>query len=258
MCGILAFSGDNTPTNRRIVHDVMAYLSLRGTHATGIAYHDLSWGVGIAVEPIGAEQFMVRHPIIELCPPEAVPVLGLIAHTRYSTSDIAWNLPLIREGRALVMNGVISQELPCDWPGADIMEYETGNDAEIALMYALSEMRGQLPGSFACCELADGEVLCYRNTDRPLWWGHGRDYTIVASTKDALLRSKVSNIKNLLPGRVYDVFPNGLVPRIREMDYRPVTLALGSSTPQPEVLFETDPIDQQSAELLYGDLSCLL
>lgn len=255
MCGILGFIGDNTKANRLLIEKLMLQLSLRGTHATGLAFQSLHMGLGMVIEPIPAEAFFQLYSLDELLPDPQFP-LALIGHTRYSTSDLAWNQPIEREGTAVVMNGVISQELPCDWPAADLMDYQTANDAEIALMFALTGQRGRMPGSFACCELNEGELLCYRNTDRPLWWGRGKDYTVVASTQDALLRSGVKTVRQLPAGKVYDLFPSGIVARTNEMDYKPEIVHLGDV----QETFPVDELDLQSAELLFGaeNLKCLL
>lgn len=266
MCGILGFAGDNTPKNRQLIKSLMLQLSLRGTHATGVAYQTVA-RVETLEASIPATEFLETFPVEFMLPPSLKPI-RLIGHTRYSTSDLLWNQPIDREGTAIVMNGVISQEPPDCWPGAGLFDYRTGNDAEIALLYALNGQRGMMPGSFAICELDDAGLICYRNTDRPLWWGHGEDYTVACSTRDALLRCKVRDPRQLPAGKVYDLFTNGIVPRIGEMDYRPEVVQLGDTPMTAEDLmgpvddadldFPLHGEDLQAAEVLYGDLTCLL
>lgn len=265
MCGILGFTGDNSPKNRQLIRSIMLQLSLRGTHATGMAYQT-SDSIDVIEASIPATEFLDTFPM-EFMLPLQHKLIRLVGHTRYSTSDLQWNQPIERERTAVVMNGVISQEPPAKWPYAELFDYRTGNDAEVALMYALNGMRGQMPGSFAICELDEAGLLCYRNTDRPLWWGRGEDFAVVCSTRDALTRCRVKDPKQLPPGKVYDLFPNGIVPRIGEMDYRPEVIRLGDVQLSDEELLGPDPDeldfplhgeDLQAAELLYGDLSCLL
>lgn len=262
MCGILGFVGDNTKKNRLLIADLLRQLSLRGTHATGFSFQT-STGVYTIEASIPAEDFVEQFPLDQVMDSFSQQI-RLIGHTRYSTSDLRWNQPIQREGSAIVMNGVISQESPDKWPGVGVFDYATGNDAEIALMYALAGSRGMLPGSFACCELSDSDLLCYRNTDRPLWLGKGPDFSVVSSTQDSLKRCRVFHAKALPPGKVYELYPQGVVVRLREMDYQSLVVQLGD-VPSAESLlgpeeeeFPTDPDDLQALELIYGDLKCLL
>lgn len=267
MCGILAFAGDNTPKNLKLIHDLMLQLSLRGTHATGFAIQTKG-PLDILQAPVGAEAFLAQFPMDFLLPNHKQPI-RLIGHTRYSTSDLEWNQPLERDGTALVMNGVISQEFPHDWPMAEVFDYQTGNDAEVALMYALNGQRGHMPGSFAIAELNEADILVYRNTDRPLWWGRGEDYSVVASTQDALKRCRVPEIQFMRPGRVNVLLPNGIVTLIDQMDYRPHVVQLLGDSPATEATdaellgelpvpdFPFDELDQQD-NLPYEGLQCLL
>lgn len=208
MCGILGFVGVNSPANLRLIESLLLQLSLRGTHATGIAWLDERSNVNVLKKPLPAQQFISLKPFAGIKRNQLV----LIAHTRYSTSDLAYNQPLMREETALVMNGVISQEPPELWPMADWFDYQTRNDAEIALCHTLHGLRGEVPGSFACCELSPAGLVAYRNEDRPLWLGSGKDFHVCASTQDALKRC---NIKSHLstPGKVYDIDSNGIVTR---------------------------------------------
>lgn len=94
---------------------------------------------------------------------------------------------------------------------ADWFAYETRNDAEVALCHSLNGLRGQVPGSFACCELSPAGLVAYRNTDRPLWLGHGDGFYVCASTHDALSRCGVKDVRQATPGKVYDVMSDGIV-----------------------------------------------
>lgn len=194
MCGILGFVGPNTAATQQMVRQLMLHLSLRGTHATGLAVlvnHQLR----TISMPVDARTFLERVTLDS--PMCQSGELKLIAHTRYSTSDLRWNQPVTDGYTALVMNGVISQEPPERWPfpwdGKNaVKKYETGNDAEVALRFAgVPNQRGHMPGSWAICELEiNGSLLVYRNGYRPLWAACGPDqsWRVVSSTADSLLR----------------------------------------------------------------------
>lgn len=233
MCGILGFVGANTPANLKLVEALLLQLSLRGTHATGISWLDEHSTVHTLKEPLPAKLFLSRKPFAGL----KLNDLTLIAHTRYSTSDLAYNQPLLRDDTAIVMNGVISQEPPELWPMADWFDYKTRNDTEIALCHTLHGMRGQVPGSFACCELSPAGLVAYRNADRPLWLGRGTDCWVCASTQDALKRCGLTEIRPTTVGRIYDIDHNGIVAH-------------------PIGGVQRGPDHQTAAE--YGDLHCRL
>lgn len=209
MCGILAFSGKNTAQNRELIVALMLQLSLRGTHATGIATV-VNNQLRVVRMPVDAKTFFERVTLDS--PSNSNPDLKLIGHTRYSTSDLQWNQPVDNGYTALVMNGVISQEPPEKWPEA-YRPYSTRNDAEIALNASMKGHYGCYNGSFAIAELQiNGSLLVYRNAYRPMWAACGPDqsWCVVSSTADSLLRCGLKPFR-MAPGEVIDI---GNVPMV--------------------------------------------
>lgn len=205
MCGIIGFVGANHQHNRDLIKALFLQLSLRGTHATGYASTNDLGVLHLVSAPGNAENFVNNR--LKFLSGDNIKLVG---HTRYSTSDLQWNQPLENDSRAIVMNGVISQEHPTYWPKpTDSTEYVTGNDAEVALRYAEAGLRGDMAGSWAICELeAEGNLHVYRNGFRPLWWGLGDDFVVASSTADSLLRCGVTRIEQVSPGCVFKLEDN--------------------------------------------------
>jgi len=238
MCGILGFVGANNQPNRDLIKALTLQLSLRGTHATGLAWLNDETGLRCVSVPASAEEFWDKCNINH-----GAEVLKVVAHTRYSTSDLKWNQPLADDNIAMVMNGVISQETPDKWPNPYPLHnptfYQTGNDVEIALAFSLAGRRAQMSGSWAICELnANGQLLAYRNHARPLWAASGPDqsWRCVCSTADALLRCGLRPIA-LPPGEVLD---------------------LGTAPVKVIQLFPTSPDLQSPLNSQWPDLQCSL
>lgn len=201
MCGIVAFHGPRSAEALALVQACLLQAAMRGTHATGLAW--LEGGL-LAMEkaPVSAREFVEHFDLARLA--EGEERLSVVVHTRYSTSDLAWNQPLDDEDLALVMNGVISQDVPARWPFVEQKPYKTGNDAEVAMRYARLGRRGHMPGSFAIVELwSGGEMLAYRNSFRPLYAAQAAGGALVVSTLDMLRRVSLTGVL-LRPGVVYD------------------------------------------------------
>ena len=160
--------------------------------------------LGQFIKPTSAKEFFAEQSVTYLMFGFGKQ-LRVLGHTRYSTSDLKFNQPLVKGTTAMVMNGVLSQEGPETWPRCKAHTYETRNDTEIALNFALEGKRGDVNGSYAICELNLTELLCYRNGFRPLWLGKGDDYQVVASTYDALARCGVHVVRMLKPEWVVDL-----------------------------------------------------
>ena len=214
MCGIIGYHGPRTPDALRWIEEMILEASRRGTHATGLAYLE-DGELCICNEPLPAKEFLDHYDLRGIAPNEKK--LSFVAHTRYSTSDLDWNQPLEDEECALVMNGVISQDEPDNWP-VSIYEYEpyrTRNDVEVALRFAKLGQRGEMPGSFAILELwQDGKMYAYRNAHRPLYWtsAQGGDF-FFASTEDIITRvlGPQRTPSMLAPGMVHDCVRTGVV-----------------------------------------------
>jgi glutamine phosphoribosylpyrophosphate amidotransferase len=210
MCGILAFYGTNTKANRAFIAKLLLQLSLRGTHATGLAWEDSHGVIRSQVEGLPANDFLAVHDLGTFF--EGCALLRVIGHTRYATCASDDHQPLVRRNTALSMNGVISQGSPDTWPLAGILDYTTTNDAEVALLHAMGGMRGTFPGSFAIAELDLDRLLVYRNGERPLWRAQGEDFHVCSSTRDSLQRCGLKEpIMMISPGKVYEVVDGGVI-----------------------------------------------
>lgn len=202
MCGIIGYSGAFYGTLSADLTRLMDQASRRGVHAHGVAQ---------VPAPGVLSTFRHRGAPGEVAVIKA-PQIRFVGHCRYSTSDPLWDQPLADPQCALVMNGVISQAEPRRWPGAELWDYTTGNDVEVALQYAKEGIRGHMPGSFACLELcADGQMYAYRNPYRPLYWAYGPSGGLFfASTQDILRRGLGVEFPVLLePGVLYTPTPDG-------------------------------------------------
>lgn len=203
MCGIIGYHGPRTEEALQLIIGCMLQAGRRGTHATGIAFLEAG-ELCIFSQGVGVVDFIANYDLAAIAPNEET--LSFVAHTRYSTSDLAWNQPLEDEECALVLNGVISQHPPERWPLAELEPYKTGNDVEVALRYAKEGMRGETPGSFAILELwRDGRFYAYRNGDRPLYWAPLGPASIYASTHDILHRNGVADIRMVDAGLFHRV-----------------------------------------------------
>jgi glutamine phosphoribosylpyrophosphate amidotransferase len=193
MCGVIGVSLDNvTPYQVSLVRRVMKETQIRGLHASGVAYHD---GRNLVCTKLAS-------PITELADRihwEAVAYTGnlkMIAHARYSTSDMEFHQPLGDEEMYIAHNGVITQEPPETWRETYGYDFNTRNDSEILLQKlskegeASSVINGLNGSSIAFVSIdRDGIVSGYRNTLRPLWRTQLSNGFILTSTKDIMMRA---------------------------------------------------------------------
>lgn len=181
---------------------------IRGLHATGVSY--LENGIIQTIkEPVGADRFLEKYTLADFVDYDGS--LNLIAHCRYSTSDLRFNQPISISSLAVVHNGVISQELPENWPklyGA-IGVCETSNDTEL-LFRTIQLKRNPIvdwsESSIAALELHwDGTLRAYRNGRRPLYvTPYGEHGLIYTSTADVLIRSGIpEGFYSMNPGVYY-------------------------------------------------------
>lgn len=190
MCGVVGFAGDPSPD---LLFSLIRESNIRGQHATGVSFLSSSGRIETHVRPGDATSFL-------LDPPEGLGGSRLvIAHSRYSTSDLRYSQPLADEEAQVsaVHNGVISQDAPEKWNQLFGYECATRNDSELVLRAYLA---GNHPlsafpeGSIAACIL-DGRgtpsMRFFRNGKRPLWYASTDRSVFVASTRDVLTRSGV-------------------------------------------------------------------
>lgn len=225
MCGILGISVPKVTAQDIILFEaILRELRIRGLHATGMSW--LEGGVIQTIkEPIGADRFLEKYSLVDCV--EGDGSLNLIAHTRYSTSDLHFNQPIADSTLSIVHNGVISQELPENWPKLyrAIGICETSNDTE--LLFRTVQALGDpliewADSSIAALELHwDGTLRAYRNGRRPLYMSHiidrgiGNGYKgyIFTSTIDALKRADSDDMIGdivELPSNVYHSVSDGI------------------------------------------------
>lgn len=170
MCGIIGLRCSDNEISGMIFEELLQQSQIRGKHATGIAYLN-NGNIESESRPISADKFI---NITEV--PDSEFIIG---HTRYSTSDLHYNQPMVNRKMAIVHNGVITQEHPKDWfEHYKYTDFETKNDSEL-LLKCLSDdnifVRKLLfkkfnKASIACGVLETEKMYCFRNTKRPLWY----------------------------------------------------------------------------------------
>ena len=189
MCGIIGVELSHiTPAQLVKIKELIHQSSIRGVHATGFSY--LKAGRVSTVSKHGnADEFLAVNSL-EYCVDRSN--LSLIAHTRYSTSDLKYNQPIGRGELAICHNGVISQADPKLWPKLFGLQPRTSNDSELILnciekgeCHPLIKFKG----SMAVCVLTLDGVSAFRNHERPLWFNLEENGVVFASTRDILFRS---------------------------------------------------------------------
>lgn len=175
------------------VKSVILQTSIRGLHATGVSYIKDAELVTIK-RPIPASQFLLEEMSDYSKFVNEDENLYLIAHCRYSTSDLEFNQPLSLKDVSIVHNGVITQTSPDTWKEQFGYDCETKNDSEL-LLRAVADNKNPFiefgEPSIASCELhRDKKLRFYRNGKRPLYYIEGDEFLIVSSTKDSLDRSE--------------------------------------------------------------------
>ena len=196
MCGIVAvdiqdISSDQIEEVKRLLLET----EIRGRHASGISWH--ADGVVKTISaPVPISHLLEKFDI-ERCVDENDGHLAMIAHIRYSTSDVEHNQPIINADKfAVVHNGIISQAEPATWNDLyGLGEPSSRNDSELILM---SLEQGKHPlklfpnASMAVATLTNkGKVRVFRNGKRPLWLTQTYNGWIATSTKDIVERAGV-------------------------------------------------------------------
>tara|TARA_R100000773_G_scaffold752_4_gene1337 strand:- start:566 stop:1213 length:648 start_codon:yes stop_codon:yes gene_type:complete len=184
MCAVLGLhSQDYIDLN--LLKKILVQSMIRGKHATGIAYLEND-EIKYKIIPSHAESFDIPD----------IATKYLIAHCRYSTSDLEYNQPIVSDKWAVVHNGVITQAHPSTWPDLYGYEFQTKCDSEIVLRSLEDDKHPlNLNGSMACAVLENsdsGALHFFRNEQRPLYFTELGTTTIVASTRDILARSGIN------------------------------------------------------------------
>lgn len=185
MCAVIGIDG---MVSVDLVKNLFVESQIRGRHATGVSY----WKEGkvhTIKEPISAEEFIEKHN------PEDwfdYGSLTMIGHCRYSTSDLEYNQPIANDEKAVVHNGVITQEMPEKWEELYGYKCETRNDSE--LLFHSWDLHKWPDASIAAIFLSEGRIEWGRNGKRPLWISWNNDEgIIITSTKDVAERVGLKN-----------------------------------------------------------------
>ncbi len=202
MCGIIGFHGSNvTKKDLDILRKVMIESKIRGKHASGIAWCNGRGKILSVVESIPIDELVDKFGDFKVMVNNNQ--IAMIAHARYSTSDIRYNQPLIGEHIAIAHNGVITQTPPESWEKSYGYKCKTCNDSEL-LLKAL-ENHDDIWDKFPNSSIAlvgiksSGELFYIRNGVRPLWMGKTENGCIYTSTYDILKRSGVVGITKVSP-----------------------------------------------------------
>lgn len=209
MCAIVGISIPQVTAKDIILFEnIFRESRIRGLHASGISWLE-GGNIKTLKEPVGADRFLNTYSLADCV--ELDGSLNLIAHTRYSTSDLRYNQPIANSTLSVVHNGVISQELPENWPKlyGSIGVCETSNDTEL-LFRTVQALGNPLvewsESSIAALELHwDGTIRAYRNGRRPLYMLPYAEGYIFTSTADILKRAGISEQPDLLPPNCYIV-----------------------------------------------------
>jgi glutamine phosphoribosylpyrophosphate amidotransferase len=191
LCGIIGCWINNiTEQQLSQIEKLILQSGIRGIHATGISF------LTDKIETItkhGSSSSFLRNNDLSKCIHNGN--LRLIAHTRYSTSDLRYNQPIGNQQISISHNGVISQEPKENWKELFNLTTETNNDSE--LIYQAFQ-NGEDPlvkfeGSMAVCILTDKNLVAFRNAERPLWYSELDNGIVFASTNNILERSHFEN-----------------------------------------------------------------
>jgi predicted glutamine amidotransferase len=192
MCGIAGLSmSKNSKINvRRLSHELLSFLEMRGGHASGFAYTDRKNRQGIYKDAKPGSQL----PLYEL-PRNAKTA---ILHTRYATqgdpSDNRNNHPVMSKSGeiALVHNGVISNDLELS------RTYPVVGDVDSAIIPAIIEAEGldegvkKLEGYAAIAYLTKTQpdtMIVARLSSSPVVYTWTMDGSFVFASTEAILEA---------------------------------------------------------------------
>lgn len=193
MCGVVGISLDDiSPRDLVLVKNILRETQIRGRHASGIAWWD-----GKSVECV--KDSIPMTDLVDKVPWKKIIAKGgirMIAHCRYSTSDLEFNQPLGDSQYMIAHNGVITQSPPETWEEYYDDTFDTRNDSEILLKemakgHPTLYTDSRFPGASISVVSIDssGSVSGWRNTLRPLWRTDLDNGYIYTSTRDIVHRA---------------------------------------------------------------------
>ena len=194
MCGVIGVSLTNvTQADVELVKKVLGETQIRGMHASGAVYHN---GEGMVRVMAGVPISRLSEELIDWDGVVTSGDMKMIAHARYSTSDMSDHQPLGSKSLFMAHNGVITQAPPETWKETYGYDFDTRNDSEILLKkltsgYTPSDCADGLTGSSIAVVTIDraGTVSGWRNALRPLWRTDLPNGFILTSTRDIMIRA---------------------------------------------------------------------
>ena len=153
MCAVIgAIFKNPTTEDFEMIKRVFLESKIRGMHATGISFLP-AWSddeIETYKEPVPADRFEWINKLDECVASDGN--LYLIGHCRYSTSDLAYNQPMVAPDlkKSIVHNGVITQELPENWQelyGYDTLTTKNQSRKRKDLKASSNEIRRSKPNS---------------------------------------------------------------------------------------------------------------
>lgn len=231
MCGVIGVFLRNVNDNDiEIVTKVILESRIRGMHATGVSYYK-NGKIHTIREPISAKLFLEKHPVQKFVEGNQ---LTMIAHCRYSTSDLEFNQPIYNKELSIVHNGVISQELPENWERLYGHKTKTKNDTEL-LLYSKNVFIDWEDASISAVELTENKTLrYYRNGKRPLYHSKLKNGFIITSTSDIMKRVDPSiKSERLTPG-IYNIVKDNPLHENKIQHYEEIESEININDLQPE------------------------
>lgn len=219
MCAVVGTIVQNPSVNQlEMIKRVILESKIRGMHATGISYVKNNSIVTQRL-PVSADKFPFDFESYL----NEDGNLYMIAHCRYSTSDLEYNQPLFHDTKSIVHNGVITQELPENWKHLYGYDCITKNDSELVLHS--DDPLQEFPNmSMGVCELrVDKTLRSYRNGKRPLYLTNFNNGCIITSTKDIPYRAGVDGFTTEFLINTYVTFDEYLA---MSVERKPITNAV--------------------------------
>ena len=196
MCAVIgAIVKQPTADDFEMIKRVFLESKIRGMHATGISFLP-AWSddqIETYKEPVPADRFSWINKLEDCVASDGN--LYLIGHCRYSTSDLAYNQPMVATDntKSIVHNGVITQELPENWQELYGYDTLTTNDSEL-ILHSEDPLKEFDHMSMGVIELKNDKTLrFYRNGKRPLYLTCLDNACIITSTKDIAVRAGLGN-----------------------------------------------------------------
>lgn len=219
MCAVIGTIVQNPSINQlEMIKRVIFESKIRGMHATGISYVKNNTIVTQRL-PVSADKF----PFDFKSYLNEDGNLYMIAHCRYSTSDLEYNQPLFHDTKSIVHNGVITQELPENWKELYGYDCITKNDSELVL-HSEDPLQEFPNMSMGVCELrVDKTLRSYRNGKRPLYLTTFNNGCIITSTKDIPYRAGVDGFTTEFLMNTYVTFDEYLA---MSVERKPITNAV--------------------------------